>query len=179
MAMLERQGALLYMLQAAGGRATRLQFVKLSFLVRNESPGYGGASSCDLLPYLRGPFSFAHYHETAKLVRGGFVAEPDDGTRELTASGREMAESAPKEVQRHVLFVAGERARRPVAEMVEHVNSSCTWYTLKSEAGPRIESPEAEPAVRTAGYEGRSVDAFLDGLLRAGAGRRRQDLGPA
>ena len=171
MAMLNRQKALLCMLRAAGGWAGRLQLVKWSFLVRNESPGGGGASFYDFLPYLRGPFSFALYHEIAKLVHSGFVAERDDETWELTATGREAAGSAPEDVRRDVRTVMSERARRPVGEIVEYVYSVYPWYTLKSESGARVESPVAEPAVYTAGYEGRSVDAFLNGLLRAGVKR--------
>lgn len=169
--MLNRQKALLCMLRAAGGRASRLQLVKWSFLVRNESPGGGSSSFYQFLPYLRGPFSFALYHELAKLVYAGLVAEPDDETWELTAAGREAAGSAPENIRRDVRTVMNERARQPVGEIVEYVYSAYPWYTLKSESGARVESPVAEPAVYTAGYEGRSVDAFLDGLLRAGVMR--------
>jgi hypothetical protein len=169
--MLNRQKAVLCMLRAAGGRASRLELVKWSFLIRNESPGRGGASFYDFLPYLRGPFSFALYHEIGKLVYGGLVAEPDGETWELTASGREAAGSVPESIRRDVLAVLDRRARQPVGETVRYVYAAYPWYTLKSESGARVESPVAEPAIYTAGYEGRSVDAFLDGLLRAGVRR--------
>jgi uncharacterized protein (DUF488 family) len=64
-----------------------------------------------------------------------------------------------------------ERAGQPVSEMVAYVYATYPWYTLKSEAGARVALPSARKAVYTAGYEGRSVDAFLDGLLRAGVRR--------
>ncbi len=169
--MLNRQKAFLCVLEAAGGRAARLQLVKWSFLVRSESPGGGGASFYRFLPYLLGPFSFVLHHEIAKLLCGGLLLEPNDETWELTAAGREAAGTAPEGVRRDVLAVMDERARQPIDEMVQYVYSAYPWYTLKSESGSRVEPPVAEPAVYTAGYGGRSVDAFLDGLLRAGVRR--------
>ncbi|MHC5055200.1 MAG: DUF488 domain-containing protein [Planctomycetota bacterium] len=159
------------MLRAAGGRASRLQLVKWSFLVLNESSGGGGSAFYCFLPYLRGPFSFSLYHEIAKLVHGGFVSEPDDETWELTAAGEEASGTAPDNIGRDVLAVMEERASQPVGDMVEYVYATYPWYTLKSQSGARVEPPVAETAVQTAGYEGKSVDAFLDGILRAGVRR--------
>lgn len=169
--MLNRQKTLLFMLHAAGGQATRLQLVKWSFLVRNESPCGGGSTFYRFLPYLQGPFSFCLYHEVAKLVHGGLLAEPDDHTWKLTPAGREAARSVPEAARLDVLAVMLERAKQPVPEMVQYVYATYPWYTLNSEAGPRVGRPEAEPAVYTAGYEGQSVDGFLDGLLRANVRR--------
>jgi len=171
MMMFNRQKALLYMLRAAGGRASRLQLVKWSFLVLNESSGGGGPAFYRFLPYLRGPFSFSLYHEVAKLLRGGFVSEPDDETWELTPAGEEASDTVPEDIGRDVVAVMDERASQPVGAMVEHVYATYPWYTLKSQSGARIEPPVAEAAVYTAGYEGKSVDAFLDSILRAGVRR--------
>jgi uncharacterized protein (DUF488 family) len=104
-------------------------------------------------------------------VSAGLVAEPDGETCELTSSGREAAEAAPDEVRRDVLAVMDRRARQPVGEIVDYVYAAYPWYTLKSETGARVEPPVPERAVYTAGYEGLSVDAFLDRLLRAGVRR--------
>jgi len=145
--------------------------VKWAFLVLNESSGGGGPAFYRFLPYLRGPFSFSLYHEIAKLVHGGFVSEPDDETWELTSAGEEASRTIPEDIGHDVIGVMTKRARQPVSEMVEYVYATYPWYTLNSQSGARIEPPVAEAAVYTSGYEGKSVDAFLDAILRVGVRR--------
>ena len=45
------------------------------------------------------------------------------------------------------------------------------WYASRSEIRPKEFESEADPAVYTVGYEGRTIDGLLDHLLRSGIRR--------
>jgi uncharacterized protein (DUF488 family) len=169
--ILNRQKALLHLLERMGGRATRLHVTKMAFLVKVETPGGGGDAFYDFLPYLHGPFSFLLYQEMGKLVRDGFVSEPDEKTWEMTPSGRRASLGIPPRTEHDVDACVASHGQQGTGQIVEYVYSAYPWYTIASRSGPRMERPVARPAVYTVGYEGRKIDGFLDCLLRAGIRR--------
>ncbi len=69
--MLGRQKILISLLQEAGGRASRIQLMKWSFLLGKETPSQGGNSYYKFVPYMYGPHSFSLYQEIDSLLRDG------------------------------------------------------------------------------------------------------------
>jgi uncharacterized protein (DUF488 family) len=72
--------------------------------------------------------------------------------------------------------VLGRYGRMGQSQLVRSVYSRYPWFALNSELPERrlasVEPPaSASPAVYTAGYEGKSIDAFLNGILERGIGR--------
>lgn len=166
--MLSRQRAILRLLDEAGGTATHLEATKWAFLLREETPSRGGSAFFQFLPYKYGPFSFCLYQETTALARDGYIREVDDRTWSITTSGRSAARDLDVVVGNDVRLVVSRFRGKKTSDLFGYVYERYKWFTINSVNDARMKRPEAAPAVYTAGYEGLSVDGFLDGLLRAG-----------
>ncbi|MDI7268831.1 MAG: DUF488 family protein [Myxococcota bacterium] len=153
--MFSRQRTLLSIVEAAGGRTSHLHLTKCAFAVRQETGTRGGDSFYDFLPYKYGPFSFTLYQDAAKLCREGLLAEANGDTWILTDAGRSHAARVDQEIATDVRSVVSKLGRLPAAQL------------LRRKQLP----PKGNLAARTAGYEGLSVDAFLNRLLERGIRR--------
>jgi uncharacterized protein (DUF488 family) len=161
------------MVHSAGQPVSRLELVKWAFLLRRES-GLGDSEPFyDFLPYRYGPFSFTLQHEVTALVRDGFLAEPDDKHWAATPSTSGAMKNLSTEHAAKVHSTLASVAGKSVDEVIEHVYDKYPWYAVNSkrQRRPHVERPVAEAKIYTTGYEGLSVDAFFDRLLRRGARR--------
>lgn len=174
--MLTRQKVILALLSGAGKPLTLTAFVKLVFLLRHESTLKDCPSFYDFVPYKYGPFSFTLYRELANLRRDGFVSSDQESVvlRENTAAlARDKARELPVAIQGEVNRVLRSHGQKSSATLLKDVYTQYPWYAAKSELADLRPSPpaptaNATPAVRTAGYEGESVDSFFNRLLRRG-----------
>lgn len=166
--MLCRQRTILALLADAGGSATRLEVTKWAFLLREETPSRGGQAFFQFLPYKYGPFSFCLYHEALALVRDGYLREIDERRWALQPLGAEAAACLDRAVRKDVSRVASRFAGKSTDDLLEYVYSHYQWFTINSVKDVRAQRTQAASAVYTAGYEGLSVDGFLNELLRAG-----------
>ena len=169
--MLNRQRALLAMLDEAGGVASRLELMKWAFLLHYEAPTRGGTAFYQFVPYRFGPCSFCVYNEVSALVRDDLIEEPSNREWRLRPAARRIAQSLDGAVRRDIGTIVGRFPRRDVTELIDYVYERHPWFTLNSERGSRIGRPAAGAAVYTAGYEGLLVDGFLNGLLESGIRR--------
>ncbi|MEO6808288.1 MAG: DUF488 family protein [Isosphaeraceae bacterium] len=162
---------LLLILELAGRPVQRLELMKWSFLLRHETASKGGSSFYDFVPYRFGPFSFALYQEIQRLVELNYLLEEDDQTwrinPEPVGSPLELAPSVEKEVRR--LF--SRLARFSANQLVDYVYERHPEFTVNSERAKLRTRPTADVAVFTAGYEGISVDCFLNLLVQNGVER--------
>lgn len=174
--MLKRQKIILAMLAEAGGRLRRLQLVTLAFLLSRE-PGFAGASTFyDFVPYQSGPFSFALYHELNALAGRGLLSLDQERLALRSPTKDEpcgWADALPVDDRTLASSVVRRFGRMPTGDLLRHVYEAHRWFAVKTERpdwlrgrGPK--APVAALAVYTVGYEGRSVDAFFDHLLRRG-----------
>ena len=165
--MLHRQRVLLQFLREANRPVTRLELTKWSFLLRNESETAGGSAFYDFLPYRFGPFSFALYQELDKLASMSFVHTEHDGPVVLgdeTPRTDTLASRVRTDIHRLVSRFAALGRKK----LIDYVYDKYPGYTFNSELRKHTQRPKSKPKVFTAGYEGRSVDAFLNMLLQAG-----------
>jgi uncharacterized protein (DUF488 family) len=167
--MLSRQRILLHLLEAIG-RTDRLHATKVAFSLRHDTESRGGEAFYDFVPYRFGPFSFALYHEAGKLGREGLLAEEGHDWR-ITPEGARRIGGIPPAVRRDAAEVMARIGHLPPRQLLRTVYDRHPWFTILSEVERRAERPVAEPAVYTAGYEGLSVDAFLNRLLENGIER--------
>jgi hypothetical protein len=175
--LLERQRLLLTLLEAVGGGPVRAtDFQKLLFLYTREArttPAY------EFVPYKFGAFSFTAYADKRKLIAAGLLAD-DDQNRTLTDAGRAAARREPVEPVQMARFCRQHARLRGDALLVEQYRRF-PWYATRSEileqlaldpetrARIEVARPGRGPAgVATIGYEGRSLEAYLNALLRAG-----------
>jgi uncharacterized protein (DUF488 family) len=174
--MLQRQKVILALLAKVRNPIPRTHLVKLLFLLREETELGQISSFYDFLPYKYGPFSFALYREMHTLERDGYVSESDLGfqlnerTRELSA---EKAAELPRNSSLAVEMIVSRHAAKNQRSLIKDVYNRYPWYATKSELSDLLPSslpatPAAAIGVYTVGYEGKSVDSFFGGLLRAG-----------
>ena len=79
--MLRRQKIILALLDSAAKPLSQTMFVKLAFLLKEETEVRNDATFYRFVPYHYGPFSFALYRELEALVRESYVVKDEDGLR--------------------------------------------------------------------------------------------------
>jgi uncharacterized protein (DUF488 family) len=174
--VLTRQKTVLSLLTQADRPLSPTVFVKLVFLLRQETELAKDRSFYDFVPYNFGPFSFTLYWEVGSLRQNGYVTTEEDRialcgrTRSLA---EKEAEDLPSSIRTAVAEVLGRYGRMDQRALIRDVYTRYPWYATRSELTdlrpePPLGAKKASPAVYTAGYEGRSVDAFFNDLLKEG-----------
>lgn len=174
--LFKRQQLLLTLLDALGAPAGHTDFQKLLFLFTQEcetEPSY------EFVPYRFGGFSFTSYADKRKLIEKGFLAD-DDQHWQLTESGRKTARKHSVDPLRVAAFCRQHSNLRGNALIVEQYRRF-PYYASRSELLDKLElDPEARERIAAAkpkrqaaglltiGYEGRSLENYLNELLRAG-----------
>jgi len=174
-ALIERQRHLLGLLAALGGRAGNLDFQKLLFLYCQE-PGAVGVY--EFVPYKFGAFSFTSYADRRKLVERGFLTQAESHW-ELTDEGKRMVEQTVvpplSAFERRIPALRGDA-------LVADTYRRFPYYAIRSEMAERVlrgddaalrRIEDARPVGRapgifTIGYEGRTLESYLNELLRSG-----------
>ena len=169
--MLYRQKTLLYLIKLAGGSATKLQLTKWAFLLSRESPANGGDSFYQFVPYKYGPYSFCLYQELGAMLEQGLLTAADSRTLGLTENGRVIAASTPVQFKEDAAVIHKRYGRLAFRPLLDDVYNRYPWYSINSEVRRLEKRPKAAPAIYTAGYEGLTIDGFLDRLLHAGIER--------
>jgi len=175
--LLERQRILLSLLDSLGGSVTLTDFQKLLFLY---TAGWVQKQSYEFVPYKFGCFSFTSYADKRKLVEHGFLnetTEQQDEHWELSEAGRHEAAREKPLQERTRRFVAANTERGNA--LIRKVYLRYPYYATRSEILKRVlpsaeerQKVEAErPAphragLTTIGYEGRSLENYLNTLLR-------------
>jgi len=173
--LFKRQQLLLTLLDALDSPVGHTDFQKLLFLLVQESqaePAY------EFVPYRFGGFSFTSYADKRKLIQKGFLAD-DDHHWNLTEVGRKVARKQAVEPLRVVAFCRRHAGLRGNALIVEQYRRF-PYYASRSELLDKLElEPDARERITAAtpkrlgaglltiGYEGRSLENYLNELLRA------------
>jgi len=173
--LLTRQKALLSLLAGLGQPTGNTDFQKLLFLYtqeHEETPSY------DFVPYRFGCFSFTSCADRRRLVEKGLLSD-DEHHWELTAEGREAAHAFSTSRQRASRFLHGSGQLRGDA-LIAEVYRRHPFYATRSEILERVlplasdrdrvaacQPPRRPPGLLTIGYEGRSLEAYLNLLLRS------------
>jgi hypothetical protein len=174
--LFERQRQLLALLDAFGGDAGNLDFQKLLFLYCQE---LGEAGPYEFVPYKFGAFSFTCYADRRKLIERGFLAD-EEGRWKLTTVGKQAVRGTRK-LQLSAFACRHRDLRGDV--LVAETYRRFPYYATRSEIAGRVlrgdaaalarieharPAPNAAVALSTIGYEGRTLESYLNELLRAG-----------
>lgn len=168
-----RQCLLLGLLDAVGGCAGSVDFQKILFLYCQE-PDSG--KPYEFVPYKRGAFSFTSYADRRKLVALGLL-EDDQHAWKFTTKGRDVVEPDVL-LSSFVDQLGGLRGDDLVADTYRRF----PYYAIKSEIADRVLRNDAGSLARieaersaivskplqTIGYEGRSLESYLNILICAG-----------
>jgi uncharacterized protein (DUF488 family) len=172
----KRQRLLLTLLDALGAPAGHTDFQKLLFLYTQEGeqePSY------EFVPYRFGGFSFTSYADKRKLIEKDFLVD-NDQQWQLTETGRKTARKHSVDPLRAVSFCRRHSKLRGNALILEQYRRF-PYYASRSELLDKLplEQEERERIAKarpkkqsagllTIGYEGRSLENYLNELLRAG-----------
>ncbi|MGB6222537.1 DUF488 family protein [Haloferula sp.] len=173
----QRQKHLLALLDALGGEMGGLDFQKLLFLYCREvetTPSY------EFVPYRFGGFSFTSYADKRRLIERGLLAD-EERSWKLTQVGRAAAKVNPGTrlaMQRFAKAHADLRGDALVAETYRRhpyhaTRSEMADRVLKGDRSALAAVAAARPASQgpglcTIGYEGRTLEDYLNQLLVGG-----------
>lgn len=173
MMLYKRQKLLLDLVHAAGGELAATDLQKLLFLYVQqceETPSF------HFVPYRYGCFSFQSYTDRSFLADRGLIHESNDGRWKITAKAMPYLDPKRKATFEHFLNrVAPERGDA----LVRRIYREYPYYACRSEIVDRVfpnladheqiqaAAPcETARALFTIGYEGDSIDGYLDRLIR-------------
>jgi uncharacterized protein (DUF488 family) len=174
-----RQKTLLALLNAFGGSLNGLDFQKLLFLYCQEQPS---TRSYEFVPYRYGGFSFTSYADRRRLIAQGLIAD-EERLWSLTKAGQRAAAVAPS-VRKDLAAFAKRHEKLRGDTLVVETYRRFPYYATRSEMAERlfrndergmaaVQAARPQPAkagIYTIGYEGRSLEAYLNQLLVAGIG---------
>ncbi len=168
--MLLRRKILLALIESCGGELSRTDMQKLLFSYCAER----GINYYDFFPHKFGCFSFLSYQDKRVLTSQGYLKEGDSFKLKRRPS---ILKALEPDEQRHVReFVARTRGLRGKV-LVRHVYLNYPYYAHRSEIKERILSakerrdveeafcPATEPCLMTLGYEGLTIDAYINKLI--------------
>jgi len=168
-----RQRQLLQLLDALGGTVGKLDFQKLLFLYCQELQLN---APYDFVPYKLGAFSFSSYADCRKLVELGLLEDDDKWC--LSDAGRKVI-GRTADVQ---LFAFARRHHLRGDELIADTYRRFPFFATRSEIAGRVLKGDAAALARiqsarvgcskatlyTLGYEGHSVESYLNTLLKSG-----------
>jgi hypothetical protein len=175
--LFDRQKCLLALVDSLGGDIGALDFQKLLFLYCREAEP---TPSYEFVPYRFGGFSFTSYADKRRLVEQGLLAD-EERCWKLTPAGRRVATVAPLVRMRMDQF-ARRHAKLRGDALVAETYRRHPFHAIRSEMAGRVLAGEAlalaaiqavrppagEPGVCTIGYEGSTLEGYLNRLLQAG-----------
>lgn len=175
--LFDRQKRLLALVDALGGEVGNLDFQKLLFLYCREveeQPAY------EFVPYKFGGFSFTSYADKRRLTEQGLLAD-EERFWKLTPQGRTVAKVPP------MVRVGMDRFARAKTNLrgdplVAEAYRRHPYYATRSEMAARLfaadaaaraaieaaRPPRGKPGVSTIGYEGSTLEGYLNRLLHVG-----------
>ena len=173
--LFDRQRRLLALLAALGGSVGKLDFQKLLFLFCQEQ---GSAEPYEFVPYRFGGFSFTSYADRRKLIELGILAANEEEWVLTDAGWNVVGRNQDLQLS---AFVSRHRELRGDA-LVAEAYRRFPYYATRSEIAERVlrgdkdalkriahaQPTAAGPALMTIGYEGRTLECYLNMLIQAG-----------
>jgi hypothetical protein len=175
--LFDRQRRLLALLDAVGGNIGSLDFQKLLFLYCQEADEM---VPYEFVPYKFGGFSFTSYADKRRLIERGLL-QNEEHAWILTEDGRDAA-TVTRAVQLSIDQFTRRHARLRGDALVAEAYRRYPYYASRSEIAERIlaNDPSTLNAIDklrpktgltglcTVGYEGRSLEGYLNLLIRSG-----------
>jgi uncharacterized protein (DUF488 family) len=173
--MFKRQKILLALIEQFGGELPRTDLQKLLFLYCERS----GDHAYDFVPYKFGCFSFQTYADRDKLVERGYLA--DSKAWKLPHAADTRYRDALSYDERQTLWTVHKRyGALSTDELVTQVYRNYPYYAINSQSAGELLNKdelllvdEMRPCVEgqalvSIGYEGLSLEAYINHLLRFG-----------
>lgn len=168
---------MLALLEAIGGQASNTDFQKLLFLFSKET---AEPTLYEFVPYKYGAFSFTSYADRLKLIEKELLVRSIDGW-ELSADGK-AAICQESDYRKDASSFVGRLGWMRGRELIAYTYKHFPYYATHSEIASDILSSDCLtldairkskpsttiPGLATIGYEGKSLEAYLNLLLQDG-----------
>lgn len=167
------QLVVLSLLHESPRQISRTELVKWVFLLAQETQCSSVPGMYEFVPYRYGPFSFSLYRDLHKLQSQGCIAFKQLA---LTPHGESVLAQNLKlmlgDIHVDLLRVVGRVSRLAGPDLLRHVYEHYPYYARNSELTDRYRSRMTEaPAVYTCGYQGHSLESFLNKMIATGIER--------
>ncbi len=170
--MFWRQRVIIELLRRAPkSLASRIQLVKWLFLLRHEKDFNSNVSFYDFFPHKYGPFSFQLYKDLSDMQTAGMITFV--GKNVQYVDKKKVIEKLPSGESRSVVSILEQYGVMPEEDLLKYVYGEYPWYASRSLLSEATHESinVTPPGVYTLGYEGLSIDTFLNVLLSRGIGR--------
>lgn len=175
--LFDRQKRLLALVDAIGGEVGNLDFQKLLFLYCREAEG---PPAYEFVPYKYGGFSFTSYADKRRLIAQDLLVDEELAWK-LTPTGKSVAKSSSLDRTRMNQFAKRYASLRGDALVAEAYRRH-PYYAIRSEMAERVLAGDeqaliainvarpaaSQPGLCTIGYEGRTLEDYLNRLIQAG-----------
>ena len=172
--MYYRRKVLLALLQGLGGNVSATDFQKLLFLfcTKQKKPAF------EFVPYFYGCFSFQSYADKRALTHYGLLKK--DENRWVIKEPGDYSELLDKEDYNTLKEVVAEHGSKSGNKLMRYVYLQFPYFAINSRANKTLlsknewdkieaQKPTArQPCFFTIGYEGRSIDGYLNELVKHG-----------
>ncbi|MGQ9873913.1 MAG: DUF488 domain-containing protein [Chloroflexus sp.] len=173
--MLYRQKVLLALIDVFGGAIDRLYLQKMLFLLslRQKKPVY------EFVPYHYGSFSFTAQWDINALSRKGFLAG-DKYTVTLVQSDQQLLHRVTDRDMRSLHELCRQYRYTSRTDLLRELYEQYPYYAQRSKLFDEVLDDEAKQRIKqcqneesgivlfTIGYEGRSLENYLNMLIRNG-----------
>lgn len=173
-AMLTREKIVLKLLSCFPEPLDKISLVKFVFLLRHQTMFKAMHSFYDFVPYKFGPFSFTLYRDLERLRDKNLVVLKDTAVA-LSQLGKSLlpqhTESLSSAASAAIAEVVSEFKDYDTNTLMKHVYRSHPWFTvnsvdISSRLMSRTQLDQSNRLIYTVGYEGKSIDAFMNDLLK-------------
>ena len=167
--MIERKRLLLGFIHHAGEGLTRGQLMGWLFLLRQEQPqALGSSTFYDFVPHRLGPHSFQVCRDVEGLQEAGLLTGDHRDQLSVAPSARahvsRVIQTLPRRAAEGVEAILRAYGGTPPDQLSHDVSLRYPWYGQ----GTGWPVAPAQPAIYTVGYEGRTIDGFLNHLIGSG-----------
>lgn len=155
----------------------RTRLMKYAFLLGSEYVDRVG-HPYSFVPYRYGPFSFVAYRDLQKLADEGILkVRSSDSDDELGLAdvepAREAVTSLSAAEQDAARGIVAQYHALTISGLLAKVYARYPWYAGRTERTDLLRTspppiPRAKRGIYTAGYQGISIDGFMDFLMRTG-----------
>lgn len=159
-------------MELLGAEVEKMQLQKLLFLYSQKKP----SAEYEFVPYKYGCYSFSARADLNTMVKKGFLEESENSYDILDKTGYFKALKAPD--QKLLKEVVETYGGMSTDQLIKHTYINFPWYAFRStiarsvlpeklfERVENVRPQQIEPALFTIGYEGVSLEKYLNKLLK-------------
>lgn len=171
--LLNRQKALLNYISISGEIKSKTLLVKAFFLLCEEELRPRGCSLYDFFPYKYGPYSFSLMRlDIQKLINDGLISDLPYRVIDKKRANR-IIDCLDDAISFALEKTHKKYGKMSVAKVKDYVYARYPYFAIHNENNPKAYTPHdpansplfQEARIFTIGYEGRSLDGFLNALI--------------